>query len=301
MRTLDKPINDVKEEYLAALDIKENSRKVYRKILNYFITWMVMNKVNPSAIRTADIITYKNYLILKKRSPYYINLTFAVIKQMFKWLQTIGWYDDVGHTIKVVSTDKRHTKEYLSKEMIVKLLGSIDQETNKGIRDRAVILLMSVTGIRCVEASRLTIGDIKTTDNYKTIDILGKGESYKRTLAIPDRVYLSLVNYIDTRPDPAYTDPLFIGRFGNALTPQDISVLVKSRMTQAGLTGPKLSAHSLRHSAAINSLLMGESIYTVQKMLGHKSVSTTEIYLKALEKERHTDNSAVRALDKAYM
>lgn len=301
MKTLDQPINDVKAKWIASVDIAQNTKQVYEKVLGYFIHWITVNKINPARIKAADVLGYKKYLLSEKKSPYYVDLQMNVLKQFFKYLKEIESYtDNPARFIKRVKRDPAHVKQYLTKEMVLKLLKSIDRSTLMGQRDWLIVMLMSVTGMRCVEVSRLNIDDLKESEGYKTVSILGKGKTYKRELAIPDRLYQPAIEYIEVRPDADYSDPLFLGRFGNRLQPQDIGCIVKRRMKAAGMTGSRLSAHSLRHSAAINALLSGQSIYHVQQLLGHSSVSTTEIYLRAIESEKHRNNTAVHALDKIY-
>ena len=301
MRTLDNPINDLVGEWLEYQDVRPNSLEVYKKVIRYFITWAVKTKVNIKKPTTADVIGYKNHLRKEGKSSYTIDLYFAVLKSFWKWMDQQGYYKNITVNIRAEQKSKEHKKDYLNTDQISKLLKTIPKDKVLGKRDFCIIQLMSVAGLRCVEVSRLNIEDIKINDEERRfIEILGKGRYEKRPLALPEYTYKNLTEYIENRQDPDYSDPLFVSKNDKRLIPAEISQIVKKRMRACGLDSPKITAHSLRHSAAINALKLQGDIYAVQKMLGHKSIKVTEIYLRALEEEKYLDNIAIHALDKSY-
>ena len=300
MQTLDEPINDLINDFLADQDIAENSRNLYEKELRYFLTWIIKNKVNPAKIEIPNLLGYKNYLKNQKLSPYTIDNYLAPIKLFFKNLDRLRKYKNIAANIKNERKLKEFTKRALTPREIKKLLNSIERKNIYNLRDYAMIKLIALTGMRCIETSRLNINDLQTSKNNYLINILGKGQNEKRALKIPESAANSIIEYIEQRKDPDYKNPLFVNRFNNRLTGQAIGTIIKNKCEKAGIKD--VSAHSLRHSAAVNGIKAGQNIYDIQKLLGHSSVKITELYLKSIEKEniKIKGNPVINALNNVY-
>ncbi|MEW6482182.1 MAG: site-specific tyrosine recombinase/integron integrase [bacterium] len=140
-----------------------------------------------------------------------------------------------------------------------------------GIRNRAIVELFYSTGIRVYELSQLNISDINLSD--QTIMVVAKG---KKERLVPFGSYArdSLISYLKIRV--AQGDALFLNRFGGRLSSRAIEKIIDKIRKKAGL--PHISPHTLRHSCATHLLEKGADIRSVQEFLGHKSLSTTQIY-----------------------
>ncbi len=173
----------------------------------------------------------------------------------------------------------RHIPEVLSYEEIVKMLDSIDLSQQFGHRNKAIIEVMYGCGLRVSEVISLNISDIYMKDEF--VRIIGKGEK-ERLVPIGKRTLNELMLYVKGERlhqdiKAKYTDKVFISARGTSLTRQSVFLLVKSLVEKAGIK-KTISPHTLRHSFATHLLEGGADLRAVQQMLGHSSISTTEIY-----------------------
>ena len=173
----------------------------------------------------------------------------------------------------------RHLPEVLSYEEIQKMLDSIDLSEPNGHRDKAMIELLYACGLRVSELIGLQISDIFKEDGF--IRVVGKGNK-ERLVPIGEGSLKVVYQYIDgaRRQVPVkakFTDCVFLNRRGTSLTRQSVFLLVKQLAEQNGIE-KTISPHTFRHSFATHLLEGGANLLAVQQMLGHASVSTTEIY-----------------------
>ena len=173
----------------------------------------------------------------------------------------------------------RHLPEVLTYEEIKKMIDSIDLSQPTGHRNKAMIEVMYGCGLRVSELIGLQISNIYKEDGF--LRIFGKG-SKERLVPIGDSSLKILYQYIEgTRlhitPKPKFTDTVFLNSRGTGLTRQMIFLIVKDLAERNGIT-KTISPHTFRHSFATHLLEGGANLLAVQQMLGHSSVSTTEIY-----------------------
>ena len=173
----------------------------------------------------------------------------------------------------------RHLPEVLSVEEIQKMIDSIDLSQPTGHRNKAMIEVMYGCGLRVSELVNLQISDIYQDDGF--LRIIGKG-SKERLVPIGNSSLKILFQYIEgarlhITPKPKFTDTVFLNRRGAGLTRQMVFLIVKELAEKNGIT-KSISPHTFRHSFATHLLEGGANLLAVQQMLGHASVSTTEIY-----------------------
>ncbi|MHB2026226.1 MAG: tyrosine-type recombinase/integrase [Elusimicrobiota bacterium] len=141
-------------------------------------------------------------------------------------------------------------------------------------RDRAVLELLYSSGIRRCEVSRLNIGDV---DFFSGIArVLGKG-SAERLAPVGEKALRALREYLDIRPRAQGGDPLFLNWRGQRLSEQGVAVVIK-RWIAHSRWPKKITPHVFRHSFATHLLNRGCDLRSVQEMLGHKNLATTQIY-----------------------
>ena len=173
----------------------------------------------------------------------------------------------------------RHLPEVLSYPEIQKMIDSIDLSLPNGHRNKAMIEVMYGCGLRVSELISLQISDIYKEDGF--LRIFGKG-SKERLVPIGDSSLIILYQYINgarlhITPKPKFTDTVFLNSRGTGLTRQTVFLLVKELAERNGIS-KSISPHTFRHSFATHLLEGGANLLAVQQMLGHASVSTTEIY-----------------------
>ncbi|MDY0104034.1 MAG: tyrosine-type recombinase/integrase [Lentimicrobium sp.] len=276
--------------FLAQKDIAATSRKTYRSTLGSFFRWMVDKKYTARKPKREQIIEYKAYLIQVKKSDATSNLYLNSLKSFFSWLEESKIYPNVAGKIKAPKRYQGFKKQRLSIDQLNYLLNSIERNTLKEQRDYSMILLAFTNGLRTVELSRLLIENIDTV--LMKAHIQRKGDLYPmQWLPITKECLNSISQYIQSRIDAGEeitnNSHLFvsnvIGRNSNPLSAQEVGAIISKRLKAAGLHSKTVTAHSLRHSAASYLLESGWSVYEVQKFLGHKSVTTTELYLKTAD------------------
>ena len=173
----------------------------------------------------------------------------------------------------------RHLPEVLSYEEIQTMIDSIDLSQPNGHRNKAMIEVMYGCGLRVSELIGLQISNIYKDDGF--LRIFGKG-SKERLVPIGDSSLKILFQYIDgarkhIQVKPKFSDTVFLNSRGTGLTRQTVFLLVKELAEKNGIK-KTISPHTFRHSFATHLLEGGANLLAVQQMLGHASVSTTEIY-----------------------
>jgi site-specific recombinase XerD len=297
----EKPILQLMDEFLSYQDIRENSRKKYRDNLHVFIRWLTCNAdpVNPTR---ESVLRYKTYLIDSGRTTATVDNYLAPVRQFFEYLQNEGIHNGIG---RVRSPKKDgYSKEYLKPDQVKSLLRSIDRNRVVGCRDYAIINLMLRTGMRCIEVSRADVRDLRQENGQWVLYIQGKGRwSKDRAIGVTPKIVDPIADYI-TIHELKQDSPLFLNHAhvskNTRITTLSISKIVKRYLRAIGIDTDRITAHSLRHTAAITALKAGADILAVKAMLGHRSVETTMIYQRAIEEERGRDGTAIRLMDNAY-
>lgn len=299
---INKPILQLLDEFLRNQgSLSEGSRMKYRDNLHNFIFWLTRNGSVTSPTRR-DIIAYRDALMKMGRAAMTIDNYMTTVRRFFAWLEEEGIYDNIAAGIRSPKKPVTFRKDYLRPEQIMRLLGSINRTSIIGKRDYAIINLMIRTGMRCIEVSRADIKDIYQKDGHYVIDIQGKGRYDKdRTLGITKKVITPILDYLEITS--GMNLPLFRnhapGYYDTRISPMTISKIIKKRLKYIGLDSHRLTAHSLRHTAAITALKNGATLDEVRLMLGHSDIKTTMIYIRAIEAERMLEGTAVRAIDSA--
>ncbi len=173
----------------------------------------------------------------------------------------------------------RHLPEVLTYDEIQKMIDSIDLSQPNGHRNKAMIEVMYGCGLRVSELIDLQISNIYKNDGF--IRVIGKGDK-ERLIPIGDGSLKILYNYIEgerlhINVKPKFTDTVFLNRRGSGLTRQMVFLIVKE-LAETNNIEKSISPHTFRHSFATHLLEGGANLLAVQQMLGHASVSTTEIY-----------------------
>lgn len=157
-------------------------------------------------------------------------------------------------------------------------------------------------GLRTISISRANVGDISTYGNTAALFYQGKGHEDKAdAVMIVDPVEIALRDYLKTRGRTNSKEPLFTSiahrNKGGRMTTRSISRIIKNALISAGYNSDRLTAHSLRHTAATLNLLNGATIEETQQLLGHSNINTTMIYSHALERiNNHSEERIAKAI-----
>ena len=291
-------IKNLKTEFLEYLEIERNRSQLtirnYDHYLDRFLDWAMIR--SPKDITSDLVRKFRLYLnrykdhkeknLKKATQDYYIIALRGFLKYLAKRdIETLA-----SEKVELGKTQEREV-EFLEAEEIKRLLESVNRNNLSDLRDRAILELLFSTGLRVSEIAKLN----KENLNLKSGEFSVRGKGGKiRLVFISDSAKNAILDYIKKRKD---IDPaLFIhfkkGSGGcdnkNAdtknksglslrLTPRSIQRIVKKYAVKAGIV-KKVTPHTLRHSFATDLLMNGADIRSVQSMLGHSSITTTQIY-----------------------
>lgn len=203
----------------------------------------------------------------------------ATLRSFYKFLVRRGLLaSNPVLTIRTPKQDKRLPK-YLEVEQIERLFSNCDVTTLLGARDRAILETLYSTGIRVSELVALNVEDVDLSTNV--LRVTGKGKK-QRVIPIGPGAVKAMLHYLDLRrADPhnpsSDLSALFINKHGQRLSTRSVRRKLDKYLLQAGLD-LSVSPHTLRHSFATHMLQRGADLRSLQELLGHQSVSTTQIY-----------------------
>jgi len=200
------------------------------------------------------------------------------IKQFFKFLITEGLLTDNPSELLEQPNIGRKLPEVLSLEEIDKIIEAVDLSKFEGERNRAIIETLYSCGLRVSELINLRFEDLYFNERF--IRVIGKGNK-ERLVPVSDSVEWEITNYKTNSRKQINTDVskkiVFLNRRGNPLTRNMIFIIVQQLAQSAGIL-KKISPHTFRHSFATHLLNGGANLRAIQEMLGHESITTTEIY-----------------------
>jgi integrase/recombinase XerD len=171
----------------------------------------------------------------------------------------------------------RYLPDVLAEEEVFRIIDSVDVSSWQGARDKAILEVLYGCGIRVSEAVGLKVSGLYFKEGF--VRVIGKGNK-ERLVPLNEMAAESLKAYLDRRPEPADSesdDIVFLNRFGRPLSRQSMFKMVKTQALLADIR-KEISPHTFRHSFATHLVEHGADLRVVQEMLGHESVTTTEIY-----------------------
>lgn len=285
-------------EFLESRDIRPTSKLTYLAALVRFTSWFDLhgNKERPSA---RDIIAFRESLKESGLAANSVNLYLSAVKSFFSWMESMRLSPNIAKGVKRVKVAGDFLRDCPTPGQTRRLVDSIDGSSLTALRNRAILELLSRTGCRTIEVVRVDIGDIRQQGGLEILHYQGKGRDTKDKIKVlPPQVLDAVTAYLKARGPVHPSDPMFVshsdrnplGRLGT----RTIRGLVKSGFRKIGIDNARLSAHSLRHFAATSALENGAALLAVRDMLGHKSASTTEIYVHSLQRFKAPAEMAVQ-------
>ena len=263
------------------LSLSDNSIEAYQHDVDLFLQYLEAEQLS-AEINDINLQTIENFFAYL----YDLNIGATSQARILSGLKSFYRYllseniTDIDPTILISSpTLGRHLPEVLSYEEIQMMIDSIDLSLPNGHRNKAMIEVLYGCGLRVSELINLQISDIYKNEGF--LRIFGKG-SKERLVPIGDNSLKILFQYIEgarlhVNIKPKFTDTVFLNSRGTSLTRQMVFLIVKDLAERNGIK-KTISPHTFRHSFATHLLEGGANLLAVQQMLGHASVSTTEIY-----------------------
>jgi site-specific recombinase XerD len=315
MKQSGKPIVNHITDFLEYLEIERGAasktQENYARYLNKFVKWLKMTKndgLKPHELTPDYIWQYRIFMarspisetnkktLSKKTQNFYL----IAIRNLLTFFTDRDIQSMPADKIKLAKRDKdEQTIKFLNLDQVEKLLLTPNTSHNIGLRDRAILEVLFSTGLRIAELVALNKDQIKIKPNTKDMElsITGKG-NHTRTVYFSDRTVRWLKKYLDVRRDD--DKALFINykkRKENDQSPIRLTVRSIERMVEkyAQMAGLPIivTPHVLRHTLATDLLNQGADLRTVQEILGHQSVATTQIYT-------HVTNKRLREVHRQF-
>jgi site-specific recombinase XerD len=258
----------------------ERTRHAYGVDLAAFTTWATALHLGPGDLRHRDVRRYAASLSGAGKASTTVARNLAAVRGLFDFLVRT---EQVGsNPAELVSSPKRPQKlpNVLSGDQMRSLLEGIPAGTPLELRDRAMFELAYSCGLRCEEIVNLDIDSFDWEEDQ--LRVLGKGDKM-RLLPVGEPARRALERYLQRGRRPLAGDPgepaLFLSKSGRRLSNSDVTrrlrIWVANLSSAAGV-----SPHSLRHSFATHLLEGGADLRTIQELLGHSSISTTQVYTR---------------------
>ena len=284
-------------EYLQVeLGLSENTRQSYLRDLRIFCRALPVPEDKLAEVQRSQIIGYITKLKLQGRAAATIARKLAAIKAFYRFMITENYLQADPADAVEAGTKGVLLPKVLTEAEARALLEAPDISTAEGLRDRAMLEMLYATGMRVSELVTVKMGSVNLAMRY--VIAFGKG-SKERIVPLGSVAAEFLQKYIEqargTFLTENETDPetLFLGLGGQGMTRQRVWEIIKQYGRLAGIT-KKISPHVLRHSFATHLLDNGADLRSVQEMLGHADISTTQIYT-------HLTNKRLRSVyEKAH-
>jgi integrase/recombinase XerD len=277
---IDKLIGDYINFLLIEKRASYNTVDGYNRDLRRYAKYLCRIGIeNLQDVSSEHVVSYLEELKKSNITPNTINRGFASIRGFYKFLireKTLN--ENPAANIELAKVWMR-LPDTLSKEEVAQILSQPDLKSFPSLRDKAMLELLYATGLRVSELISLTVSNINWQVGY--LQTMGKGNK-ERIIPIGSIAYKWLTKYVDeARPHllrgKTGTDILFTNRSGKRLSRQGFWKIVRQYACKAGLR-KKIHPHTLRHSFASHLLEGGADLRSVQVMLGHADISTTQIY-----------------------
>lgn len=266
------------ESLVVERGLRQNSLEAYERDLTRYLTYLAGRGRQATTLDRTDVPRYLLALRDAGLSPRSVARHLSAIRQFHRFLVRQGQSAEDPTAHLETPRPWQRLPGVLSSEEVDRLLAPRADATPRELRNRAMLELMYASGLRVSELVGLRLGDLDLAVGI--VRVVGKGDK-ERLVPVGDAAAAGLRVYLrDGRPHLTTsrpTDMFFLGRHGGGLTRQMFWNVIKKAAVDAGITKP-VTPHTLRHSFATHLLEHGADLRSVQLMLGHADIATTQVY-----------------------
>jgi len=274
------PLHPALDNFLQHLKLErglsENSIRSYRTDLREFAA--AMTTTPPERVSASDVVKFFGHLVSRGRKPATLARKLSALKHFFEYLREQGRIQENPARGYRAPRLARYHPEHLSVKEVEQIIEATDHDPDFALRDRAIVELAYGCGLRISELLKVKSSDIEFGAGF--VRVVGKGDK-QRLVPLGQYAKEAVEKYLDyTGPQRALAksdSTLFLGRCGHPLSRVGLWKIIKRLVKRAGIL-KAVTPHTFRHSFATHLLAGGADLRTVQEMLGHADISTTEIY-----------------------
>lgn len=256
-----------------------NTVRAYRADLGSFVDWCRREGVRPLTATHRELRRYLGELARAGYAARTVNRRLSALRGLYRWMLREGVVTSEAASALASPKTARDLPRTMSDADVTALLGTCDASRPDGLRDRAFLELLYATGARVSEAAGLRVGDLDPERSQARL--FGKG-SKERIVPVYDSALAWVSRYLsEARPrllaGRADHGALFVSTRGNPMSADALRTVFERHVALAGLD-PRLTPHAMRHTFATELLSGGADLRSVQELLGHESLQTTQVY-----------------------
>ncbi len=259
--------------------VSNNTLQSYKRDLKQFEEYLTKEEIKYSKVSEQNIKDYINYLGKAGKKPSTISRTIASVRAFYQYeVKNKKTIKDPTQNIQSPKIEKR-TPSVLTSAEVATLLDQPSTEDLKGVRDKAMLEFAYASGMRVTEIISLNIEDV----NFEEGIVMCTSGSKKRLIPLGKMCLNALKDYVENARDILVQNvkekALFVNLNGKRLTRQGFWKIIKFYQEQANIT-KDITPHTLRHSFATHLLQNGADLKSIQMMLGHSDISSTQVYMQ---------------------
>lgn len=268
--------------FLESLEVERNlspnTVRAYRLDIEDFMRWCERNSCDVFAVNHRSFRRYLAELDAARYSRRTINRRLSALRAFYAWMSVNGLVDSDPTAVVVSPKQPKSLPRKITPADVDRLLTISNRTTPDGLRNQAILELMYACGARIGEVANLKVGDVSFP--ARQVRLFGKGAK-QRIVPLHPLALDTLAHYLaDARPKllgPKSGDALFLSTRGNPMSADTLRKAFKQCCELAGLPGD-VTPHDMRHTFASDLVENGADLRSVQELLGHASLSTTQIY-----------------------
>lgn len=258
--------------------LSENSVQAYEQDLGKLRTYLRDCGIDPVKATPDNLQDFVLSSFGKNSNARSQSRILSGVHSFYRFLLYHNYIDSDPSELLEMPKKEMHLPDVLTIEEINSMIAQIDMSSNEGHRNRAIIEMLYGSGLRVSELTELKLSNMYRQDGYMLIQ--GKGSKQRLVPISPEaekwfQYWMEDRSHLDIKPE--FGDIAFLNRYGRQLTRAMIFTIIKRLAAAAGIH-KTVSPHTLRHSFATHLLQNGADLRIIQQLLGHESITTTEIY-----------------------
>lgn len=276
-------VNNYKEALLKSHK-SENTVYAYVTDVNLYVKYLRSKEIKINETDNVSVLGYIQYLLSQGKSERSINRIVISLRSFYNYLKDQDVVSEIPKIYYKNTAATRKLPEILTIDEVDRIIRIVDKDSNKGIRDNALLELMYATGMKVSEIINLKVYDVNLELNFvKCLD----NKNFERLIPIGRSAVNSLRDYIDIRDRIACAgvDNLFVNLNGNQLTRQGVWRIVKEYSHKAGIK-KEVNLNTFRHSFAVHLLENGANVRAVQKLLGNQVLTYMDTYYEIINNDK---------------